>query len=178
MTELWPTDLFAEGDVSAAILRRWWQGLQADQEERDRIRRCGDPASVVLSPEYQRLVDLLRDAGYDLDAGHAYALAAVAGVVAQVTSDTGPGASFARQMAKPAPGSRRAKVSGLRLDRLVAEQQRTMACLLLMPVMELLSGTVNLVDMAHGLYRWDTVVRKRWADDYRRAASRTRKCLP
>jgi len=175
MLERSPRNLFAEGDVSAAILRTWWKGLQTDQKERDRIRGCGDPSSVMLSPEYQRLVDLLKGAGYDLDAGNSYAVAAVAVAVAQVTSDTGPKASFARQMAAPAPGSRKARVSGLRLDRLVGQQQREMACLLLIPVMELLSGTVNLTDMAHGLYKWDTAARKRWADDYYGVASTSRK---
>ena len=121
------------------------------------------------------LFQILKDAGYDLDAGHAYAVAAVAGVVAQVTSDTGPKTSFARQMAEPAPGSRKARVSGLRLDRLVGQQQREIACLLLIPVMELLSRTVNLTDMAHGLYKWDTAARKRWADDYYGVASTRRK---
>ena len=175
MTERSPRNLFAEGDLSAAILRKWWKGLQADPKERDRMRCCGDPSNVMLSPEYQRLLDLLKEAGYDLDAGHSYAVAAVAGLVALVTSDTGPGASFARQMAQPAPGSKKARVSGLRLDRLVAQQQREMAYLLLMPVMELLSGTVNLADMAHGLYRWDTNARKRWADDYYGVAATSRK---
>ena len=117
----------------------------------------------------------MKDAGYALDAGHAYAVAAVAVAVAHVISDTGPGASFARQMAERAPGSRRARVSGLRLDRLVGQQQREEACLLLIPVMELLDGAVNLTDMAHGLYKWDRVARKRWADDYYRVASTSRK---
>ncbi len=175
MSEPSPRNLFAEGDLSAAILRKWWKGLQAEPKERDRIRGCGDPAVVMLSPEYQRLVDLLKGAGYDLDAGHSYAVAAVASVVAQVTSDTGPGASFACQMAEPAPGGRKARVSLLRLDRLVAQQQREMACLLLAPVMELLSGAINLTDMAHGLYRWDSTVRNRWADEYRRVATTSRK---
>jgi CRISPR type I-E-associated protein CasB/Cse2 len=175
MTERSPRNLFAEGDASAAILRTWWKGLLTDPKERDRLRGCGDPSSVMLSPEYQRLVDLLKDAGYDLDAGHSYAVAAVAVAVAQVTSDTGPKASFARQMAAPGPGSRKARISGLRLDRLVGQQQREMACLLLIPVMEMLSGTVNLTDMAHGLYRWDNAARKRWADDYYGIASTSRK---
>ena len=165
-----PRNLFVEGDISAAVLREWWKGLETVPTERNRISGCGDPSRVMLSPEYQRLVDLLKDAGYDLDAGNSYAVAAVAGVVAQVTSDTGPGASFATQMAKPEPGGRRARISGIRLDRLVGQQQREMACLLLSPVMEMLGGAVNLADMAHGLYRWDANARKRWADDYYRAA--------
>ncbi len=172
-----PRNLFAEGDVSAAVLRKWWKGLQADPNERDRIRGCGDPSSAMLLPEYQRLVDLLKEAGYDLDAGHSYAVATVAVAVAQVTSDTGSGASFAYQMAEPAPGRRKARVSGLRLDHLVAEQQRAMACLLLIPVIELLGGAVNLTDMARGLYKWDTSARKRWADDYYGVASTGAKSL-
>ena len=175
MVEPSARNLFADGDVSAAILRKWWKGLQTDGEEVARIRRCGDPSSVMLSPEYQHLLDLLKDAGYILDAGHSYAVAAVAGAVAQVTADTGPGASFARQMAQPAPGSRKARVSEIRLGRLVAQQQREMAYLLLIPVMDLLSGTVNLTDMARGLYRWDEAARKRWADDYYGVAAKAGK---
>jgi CRISPR type I-E-associated protein CasB/Cse2 len=171
MAEPSPRNLFLEEDVSAAILRKWWKGLQTDPRERDRIRGCADPAVVMLSPEYQRLLDLLKNAGFDLDAGHTYAIAAVVSVVAQVTSDTGPGASFACQMAEPAPGSRKARISEIRLDRLIAQQQREMACLLLTPVMEMLSGAANLTDMARGLYRWDNTARKRWADDYHRVAT-------
>lgn len=174
MTEPSPRNLFAKGDVSAAILRKWWKGLQADPKERDRIRGCGDPSSVMLSPEYQRLANLLKDAGYDLDAGYSYAVATVAVAVAQVTSDTGSGASFAHQMAESAPGRTKARISGLRLDRLVGQQQREMACLLLIPVIELLGGSVNLTDMAYGLYRWDTAARKRWADDYYGVTSTSR----
>ena len=166
MAEPSSRNLFAEGDFSAAILRKWWKELQTDPWERDRIRRCGDPSSVMLSPKYQRLLDLLKDAGYDLDAGHSYAVAAVTGLVAQVTSDTGPGVAFARQMAQPAPGTKKARVSGLRFHRLVAEEQREMVYLLLIPVMDLLSGAVNLTDMARGLYRWDAAARKRWQDEY------------
>ncbi len=161
-----PRNLFLEGDASAAILRKWWKGLQTDGEERDRLRRCSDPSCAMLSPEYQHLLELLKKTGYDLDAGHSYAIASVASVVAQVTRDTGSGASFACQMAEPAPGTRKARVSEMRLDRLVSQQQREMACLLLGPVMELLNGTVNLTDMARGLYRWDAIARQRWADDY------------
>lgn len=171
MAEPSPRNLFAAEDTSAAVLRKWWEGLQADPKERDRIRGCGDPSSVMLSPEYQRLVDLLKEAGYDLDAAHSYAVAAVAVAVAQVTSDTGSRTRFAHQMAKPAPGRRKARISGLRLDHLVGQQQREVACLLLIPVIELLGGAVNLTDMAHGLYRWDNAARKRWADDYYGVAS-------
>ena len=167
-----PRNLFTEGDASAAILRTWWKGLQLEPKERDWIRGCGDISAVMLSREYQRLLDLLKGAGYDLDAGNSYAIAAVAAVVAQVTSDTGPGATFARQMAEPAPGSRKARVSGIRLERLVGQQQREMACMLLLPVMELLGGAVNLTDMAHGIYRWDANARKRWADEYYRVSPR------
>lgn len=170
MMEPSPRNLFSKGDVSVGILRRWWKGLQADPKERDRIRGCGDPSRVMLSPEYQRLVSLLKEAGYDLDAGHSYAVATVAAAVAQVTSDTGSGASFAYQMAVPAPGSRKARVSKLRLDRLVGQPQREMACLLLIPVIELLGGAVNLTDMARGLYKWDATARKSWAEDYYGAA--------
>ncbi len=175
MADLSPRNLFAKEDISAAILRKWWEGLQADPKERDRIRGCGDPSSVILFPEYQRLVNLLKEAGYDLDAGDSHAVAAVAVAVAQVTSDTGSRASFAHQMAKPAPGGKKARVSGLRLDHLIGQQQREVACLLLIPVIELLGGAVNLTDMAHGLYRWDTTARKRWADDYYGLASTNRK---
>ncbi len=35
MVEPSPRNLFAEGDVSAAILRKWWKGLQTDGEERE-----------------------------------------------------------------------------------------------------------------------------------------------
>jgi CRISPR system Cascade subunit CasB len=167
--------LFAEGDVSAAILREWWEELQADEAEVARIRRCGDPSSVMLSPEYQRLLDLLKGAGYDLDAGHSYAVATVTGLVAQVTSDTGPGVTFAHQMAEPAPGSRKARISQLRFHRLVAEEQREMAYLLLVPVMDMLKGTLNLTDMARGIYRWDAAARKRWADDYYAVAPKDEK---
>jgi len=169
-------NLFEEGDVSATILRDWWKGLLSDEEERARIRRCGDPAGVMLSPEYERLLHLLKDAGYELDPARSYAVAAVVGLVAQVTSDTGPGASFARQMAKPGPGSKKARVSGVRFDRLLAQEQRETLYLLLIPVVDLLNGTINLADMARSLYRWDAAARKRWADDYYRSAPRD-KCL-
>ena len=175
MAESSPRNLFAEGDASAVILRKWWKGLRTDGEELDRIRRCGDPSSVMLSPEYQRLIDLLKGAGYDLDAGHSYAVAAVTGLVAQVLSDTGPGVPFARQMAQSEPGSRRAKISELRFHRLVAEEQREMVCLLLIPVMNMLKGSVNLTDMARGIYRWDAAARKRWADDYYAVAPKCEK---
>ena len=165
-------NLFEEGDASASILRKWWSGLQNDTEEQTRIRRCGDPSSVMLSPQYDRLLNLLKDAGYDLDAGRSYALAAVVGLVAQVTADTGPGVSFARQMAKPRPGAKKARVSELRFSRLIAENQREGLYLLLIPVMELLSGAVNLADMAHSLYRWDATARTRWNDDYYAAQNR------
>ncbi len=159
-------NLFEDGDVSATILREWWKGLLADEEERKRIRRCGNLPGVMLSPEYDRLLHLLREAGYDLDPPHSYAVAAVVGLVAEVARDTGPGASFARQMAQPAPGRKKARISGVRFDRLLAQEQREGAYLLLIPVMDMLSGTINLTDVAHSLYRWDAAARRRWADDY------------
>ncbi len=166
MPERSARNLFEEGEVSASILRDWWKRLQADEEERARIRRCGDPSEVMLSAEYHRLLNLLKDAGYILDQANSYAVATVVGIMARVTSDTGPGPSCARQMAKSVRGSKKAKISELRFDRLLAQKQRESLYLLLIPVIDLLEGTLNLVDMARSIYTWDTPARGRWEADY------------
>ena len=132
MSEPSPRNLFVEGDVSAAILRKWWKGLQTDTNERDRIRGCGDPSSVMLSPEYQRLLDLLKDAGYDsrcrtLIRGRRSRGPCGTGYVGHRSgSELRPpdGSAERREAEKPESAN-----SGL--SRLVAQQQREMAYLLL-----------------------------------------------
>jgi hypothetical protein len=104
----------------------------------------------MLSPQYDRLLTLLREAGYDLDAGRSYALAAVVGLVAQVTADTGLRVSFARQMAKPVPGTKRARISdsGSAAQSLNRREKPLSSSYTRDGTA---SGTVNLADMAQAV---------------------------
>jgi CRISPR system Cascade subunit CasB len=99
----------------------------------------------------------------------------VVGLAAHVKADAGSATSFGRQMAEAVPGSGRARVSGLRFRRLVAEEERESLYLLLVRVVHLLNGTINLADMARSLYRWDDMARRQWAYDYYAAGPKNEK---
>ena len=156
---------FQNGDESAAGLIAWWTGLQEDRAGRATLRRAASPADVVYCPAYHRLVGQNRESGFALGARHLESLACVAGLAAHVRNIDASRSIGAQMAAQRAPGSN-SRLGGLRFRRLVACTTREELYPLLVRTIRLLDGTVNLVDLANGVFWWNERSRKAWAYDY------------
>jgi len=149
---------------SADILRDWWKGLEEDRGERAVLRRAPRPTDVVFSPAYHRLLNHLRGKDYHVNRE---ALAAVAGLLARVTDDTGNNKTFAEEMASPrSKDTDGARVKDLRFRRLLTVTVRDELYPMLIRVVRLLDNRVNLISMADSVYWWNENTRKEWAYDY------------
>lgn len=167
MPEKAPKFLFQAGDISASILRLWWEGLEQDRGERAVLKRASNPTEVVFSPAYHRLFGQIQQQGFRV---RRESLAAVAGLAAHVKEDIGQELTVAKQMAIPKSQGSGAKVSGLRFRRLLATAQSEELYPLLIRVIRLLDGRVNLLDLANSAYWWNEITRRQWAYDYYAAA--------
>jgi CRISPR system Cascade subunit CasB len=159
------SSLFRLDDESSDLLIAWWKSLGHDRGERARLRRAKNSEETAYQPSFHRLLAQLRGRGYPLDANHAEALAAVAGLAAHVRNHDG-GGSFARQLATPKTPGGSARISGLRFRRLLAATDRREAQILLIRAVCLLDGSVNLVSLANAAFWWNERTKKDWAYEY------------
>ena len=160
-------------DASYAILLDWWMALEADKGERAELKRAENPLRVAFSPAYHDLLHRLQEAGYRLGTGSRERLALLAGLAAHVKQHTDSVRSLATQMGSPYHGSGKAPVSELRFRRLLATDDLGDLYTQLRRALSLLDGAANLMDLAHVLFRWQSIAeqnpydpRKNWAYDY------------
>jgi len=165
MTDRTMPRIFTEGDESSGLLISWWEALDQDRGGRANLRRAASPSEVAFGPAFHKLLGRLRGKGYFVGTDPTVALAAVAGLAAHVKSHIG-GASIAQQMATPKSPGAGARVSGLRLRRLLAVSDRDELYPLLLRVVRLLDGHVNLVSLANAAFWWNHRTKKNWAYDY------------
>jgi CRISPR system Cascade subunit CasB len=139
----------------------WRAGLEENRGDRAMLRRCQSPVEVAFTPAFHRLGSALREiARVDPDR-----LARVAGVIAHARLQEGPSRDrFAQQLAESAGG--RARVSGLRFRRLLAEDDPERLYEMMIRLVRHLDGNADLGSLAQGLYWWNQQTKKRWAQDY------------
>jgi CRISPR system Cascade subunit CasB len=162
-----------EATSAGRILLDWHQNLkESERGDRAALRRVADIEEIAFVPAFHRFLHQLERAGYGV---HRQRLAGVVGLAARV-DEHDPRASFASQMGRPAEGRNQARVSDLRLRRLLAAQPEDASALYsqLRRIVQLLNGRVNLLSLADAAYSWSVRTRQDWAYDYYQAApSRT-----
>ena len=161
MSENKPPDFTSE-KIQQALLD-WWNDMGDHRGERAELRRCRNVDEVQLLPGYHRLRLSLARHGFPVRK-HGAQLGAVAGLLAHIKEDAE--GSFAQQMATPAPGSNKARLSGLRFRRLLRITDRTKLYHPLIRVLRLLDGKANVREVAKDVFLWGMNVRQRWALDY------------
>ncbi len=149
------TRLFDPEDSSGEILLEWWQGLENQRGDRAELRRARNPTEVVFSPAYHRLYQKLHLPNKE-------ALAQVAGLCAHI-KDHHFQSGIAEQMAM---GQDKAAVSGLRFRRVLAINDRDDLYHAMIRIIRLLRNTVNIYDLAQGMYWWNERTKKQWAYKY------------
>lgn len=159
--------MFGSGDKSVELLRDWWKCLDSDRGGRAELRRAADSSEVVFAPGYHRLVASFAALNRRFSREK---LAAVAGLIARIKTDTGDAPPFPAQMAAQRPGGKNATVSGLRFRRLLVAGDLEDLYPMMIRVLSLLGGEANLADLARSVYWWNESTRKRWAYEYYAAA--------
>ena len=161
---------FQKDPAIAGKLLAWHGSLEHDRGARARLRRAPTPDEVAYEPAFYRLLrDLSQSAGVE----ESRALAAVAGLAAQVEEHVA-GASLATQMGTPRDRRQgAAPVSELRFRRLLTLEDPVERYAHLSRIIDLLGRRLNLLSLADAAYRFDPRTRQQWAYDYYRAAPST-----
>lgn len=156
---------FRKDQPAGDILAGWWEALQPDTGGRARLRRCNSPEEVMLEPAFHRLLNRLRPLlerdGDELTENDLRRLAAIAGLLAHVTSRDSR--TLAERMADMKGG--RPLLSSLRFRRLLRERFEDLYPAMIRVVRQL-DKKVNLNDLAESVFYWGDKVRKRWAIAY------------
>lgn len=155
-------------DRSFAVLRSWWQNLESDKGERAALRRSASTTEVVLCPAFHRLLRELRQAGYGISDSRYPKLAAIAGLVARIKSDSSE--SLATRMGAPKNTGGKASVSELRVRRLLACDGIEELYTQLRRALALLDNQANLADLAATIWHWVPMDEKRPNDPRRQMA--------
>ena len=147
-----------------AVLRQWWQGLDANRGARARLRRAKTPDEVFVSPDYQRsLLPLLKTAGIEMTPQDAAKFAQAVGVLAHVRTLL-PEGHFARQLAPAEPGQE--SVRDPRFKKLLATTDPDDLFLMLRRLVAYLGGTAELRSLVTGASDWTDKTRRAWAIHY------------
>lgn len=147
--------LFDPDDESGKILFKWWKELEDHRGDRAQLRRAKDPAEVVFVQAYHDLYHKLRLSDRE-------SLACVAGLSAHV-KENNSGKILAEQMAE---GTDKARVSGLRLRRLLRIDDRDELYNAMRRMIQMLGGVVNIYDLARTVYWWNQRTKKQLAYEY------------
>ena len=142
------------------ILLDWWHSLADDTGGRAALRRAPDITGVVLLPAFQRLHRRLLAAGWPNQTWQNDRLAATAGLLAHVRTQSD--ASLPKAMSdgdKP-------PVSELRFRRLLEATDVDTLFAGLRRALPLLQHSANVCNLATDVVNWGDPVRKRWAYDY------------
>ena len=167
-----PDNPFPQGKPdhpSFAVLKIWWQSLEANRGDRAALRRAASLTEVMLSPAFHRLLNSLRRAGYGVADYRYPKLAAIAGLAARVKTETPE--TLATRMGSPkSGGDKKAAMSDLRVRRVLACDDVEELYTLLRRALALLGDQANLADLAATLWHWSPMDEKRSNDPRRRMA--------
>ena len=153
---------------------RWWRELQPNEKHPDpsrrsgdraalaRLRRCTTVAEAGAEPEALALARSLKAGPRQPDLLGSALLAAI--VLAYVRQDD-RGASVARRLGAGG-ADQRARMSPLRLARLLAAETIEERLIAFRRVVALLDGQVNVANLSHALLDWSERTRITWAFDY------------
>jgi len=159
---------FSRGSEEEQILQTWWSGLDRSRGDRAMLRRCRNPAELIMVPAYHRLRLSLSDRWYVNN----LQLAVVAGVISHLDTDEKSG-TCAEQMARPKENSGPSRVSGLRFRRLLKADAPAEEYMALVRMVHLMGRTANLSDLANSAYHWNEYTKKNWALSYYEKAPAT-----
>jgi len=151
---------FDPQQVWGQILLDWWRGLAIDTGGRAALRRAPDITGVVLLPAFQRLYRRLLAAGWPDQTWHNDRLAAAAGLLAHVRTQSE--ASLPKAMS----AGDKPLVSELRFRRLLDAPDVDTLFSGLRRALPLMQHSANVCGLAHDVVNWGDPVRKRWAYDY------------
>ncbi len=141
-----------------AELRAWWNELDERRGDRAKLRHAKSPTEVMKLTGFHRLRSRV---GKNVNP---YPLAAIAGLLAHVKSDTG-GASVGRYLAT-AGSDGLDGLSESRFRRLLGLEDRDDLYLQLLRALRQLGHAVPVSAFAESVYRWNDQTRHEWASGY------------
>ncbi len=158
----WPK--FKMGEKAGELLLDWWKELDVHRGDRADLRRTAKPVEVMFNPAYHRLRFRLLSSGYAKTSDEKLAL--VVGLAARVKKPDAP-RLVAQQMGELK--GKKPLVNELRFRRILETDKPEELFPILIRVLPLLGNSLNLLDLADSIYRWNEKnndKRKRWALEY------------
>jgi len=151
---------FSDPNVTNTLLQ-WWKELDTTRGDRADLRRCKVTEDVFFLPAYHRLRHSLLAFG----TVNNESLAIVSGVISHVRDHDGS-IPFAGQLARISPGKDGPVMSEMRFRKLLSVREPNTLFREGIRAVRILDSTVNIPDLAQGLYWWNTTTRKKWALSY------------
>jgi CRISPR system Cascade subunit CasB len=151
---------FTDSKVNSTLLQ-WWKTLDSTRGDRADLRRCTVTEEVFFSPAYHRLRHEMLQYGSVRNEP----LSIVAGVLSHVRDNDGS-ASFAGQLARIPAGKEGSVMSEFRFRKFLSVREPDVLFREGIRAVRILDGSVNIPDLAQGLYWWNSNTRKRWAFSY------------
>ncbi|MFZ6725673.1 type I-E CRISPR-associated protein Cse2/CasB [Undibacterium sp. MH2W] len=148
-------------------LHQWWVDLKDDRASRAMLRRCSTLDEVSLSPAYGRFYRFMLAHRWPAESTSTQKdkLAAIASLLAHVITDDQDAVAVRMSVLagdKPLVSELRfrglLKIDDMDVDDLFVSLRRTLP---------LIKNQVNVYQLAHDIYWWDDITKKRWAYDYR-----------
>ena len=142
-------------------LESYWGSLEDNRGDRSILRRCDGALQVIMTPIFHHQLRHWRQY-FSGETNYEEQLAQIMGLLAHVRfhrSDI----SIAKQMATGRGGD--PAVSELRFQRLL-QSTRQKYYRDMIRMIKLLSGELNIHDLAESTYFWGDNIQKKWAYDY------------
>jgi CRISPR type I-E-associated protein CasB/Cse2 len=158
-----------DDDKRPALIRAWWHDLQNDPGARGSLRRCRTPIEAQALPV---TIDLMIRMGWRPPEDDPYdwfgeRIAAAAMVLAHVREDTGQPVA---QSLGNSSGRDQPLLSSSRWERLCRAEGHENIATEFTRIVQMLSGTANVVDLYFAIISWDHStnhrVKQRWIYAY------------
>ena len=149
----------------------WWEGLEEQRGERAELRRCRSSIEVIFIPSFYRLKVMMPKS---VDAMQ---LAAVAGVLSHVKAHLDGTVETAELFARPKEGGSTPRVSEPRFRRLlrVPDNDYDELYPMMTRLLRQVDRKAHLPSLIDGIYWWNQMTKRRWAESYYEYLVRTEK---
>ena len=153
------------------MIMKWWEDLDKQRGDRAELRRCRSPAEVAFVPAFYRLKVMMPKS---VDAMQ---LAAVAGVLSHVKAHLDGTVETAELFARPKEGGSTPRVSEPRFRRLLRVPDYSYDELypMMTRLLRQIDRKAHLPSLIDGIYWWNQITKRRWAESYYEYLVRTEK---
>lgn len=148
--------------LPVGLIMKWWGELEKQRGDRAELRRCRNPVEVAFVPAFYRLKAMMPDSVDTMR------LAAIAGVLSHVETHLDGTVRTAEFLARPKEGGSAPRVSEPRFRRLlrVPDYGYDELYPMMTRLLRQLDRKAHLPSLIGGIYWWNQLTKRRWAESY------------